>query len=140
MLAAIRMTVSLLKLRIGSAVAASALAGMAIANGPALAWWQAAGLTLSVLGASGAAGFVLYCGASSASFTTRIDVGNTTSYTIPGLLAGATAVQLGSVLLRDPSAADRVTRELSDELAARDLKSAADAVGLAHQQPDGSSR
>ena len=56
------------------------------------------------------------------------------------LLAGATAVQLGSVLLRDPSAADRVTRELSDELAARDLKSAADAVGLAHQQPDGSSR
>jgi hypothetical protein len=41
-------------------------------------------------GASGAAGFVLYCGASSASFTTRIDVGNTTSYTIPGLLAGAT--------------------------------------------------
>ncbi len=56
------------------------------------------------------------------------------------LLAGATAVQLGSVLLRDPSAADRVTRELTDELASRDLKSAADAVGLAHQQPDGSSR
>jgi dihydroorotate dehydrogenase len=49
-------------------------------------------------------------------------------------------VQLGSVLLRDPSAADRVTRELTDELASRDLKSAADAVGLAHQQPDGSSR
>jgi dihydroorotate dehydrogenase (NAD+) catalytic subunit len=56
------------------------------------------------------------------------------------LLAGATAIQLGSVLLRDPSAADRVTRELTDELASRDLKSAADAVGLAHQQPDGSSR
>ena len=56
MLAAIRMTVSLLKLRIGSAVAASALAGIAVANGPALAWWQAAGLVLSVLGASGAAG------------------------------------------------------------------------------------
>jgi dihydroorotate dehydrogenase (NAD+) catalytic subunit len=56
------------------------------------------------------------------------------------LLAGATAVQLGSVLLRDPSAAHRVTRELTDELASRDLKSAADAVGLAHQQPDGSSR
>jgi dihydroorotate dehydrogenase (NAD+) catalytic subunit len=56
------------------------------------------------------------------------------------LLAGATAVQLGTVLLRDPSAAVRVTRELADELASRDLKSAADAVGLAHQQPDGSSR
>ena len=56
MLAAIRMTVSLLKLRIGSAVAASALAGMAAASGPALTWWQAGGLTLAVLGASGAAG------------------------------------------------------------------------------------
>ena len=56
MLTAIRMTVSLLKLRIGSAVAASAVAGIAAANGPALTWWQAAGLTLSVLGASGAAG------------------------------------------------------------------------------------
>jgi protoheme IX farnesyltransferase len=56
MLTAIRMTVSLLKLRIGSAVAASALAGIVAANGPALAWWQAAGLTLAVLGASGAAG------------------------------------------------------------------------------------
>jgi protoheme IX farnesyltransferase len=56
MLTAIRMTVSLLKLRIGSAVAASALAGIAAANGPALAWWQAVGLTLAVLGASGAAG------------------------------------------------------------------------------------
>ena len=56
------------------------------------------------------------------------------------LLAGATAVQLGSVLLRDPSAADRITRELTDELASRDLKSAADSVGLAHQQPDRSRR
>jgi len=56
MLAAIRMTVSLLKLRIGVAVAASALAGIAAASGPAPAWWQSAGLTLAVLGASGAAG------------------------------------------------------------------------------------
>jgi protoheme IX farnesyltransferase len=56
MLAAIRMTVSLLKLRIGVAVAASALAGMAAASGAAPSWWQAAGLTLAVLGASGAAG------------------------------------------------------------------------------------
>ena len=56
MLAAVRMTVSLLKLRIGSAVAASALAGIAAADGPALAWWQASGLTLAVLGASGGVG------------------------------------------------------------------------------------
>jgi protoheme IX farnesyltransferase len=55
-LAAVRMTISLLKLRIGVAVAASALAGMAAASGPALAWWQSVGLALAVLGASGAAG------------------------------------------------------------------------------------
>lgn len=56
MLAAVRMTISLLKLRIGIAVAASALAGMSAASGPALAWWQSVGLALAVLGASGAAG------------------------------------------------------------------------------------
>ncbi|MCW5702978.1 MAG: heme o synthase [Xanthobacteraceae bacterium] len=50
------MTISLLKLRIGVAIAASALAGVAAASGPHLAWWQIAGLTLAVLGASGAAG------------------------------------------------------------------------------------
>jgi protoheme IX farnesyltransferase len=56
MLAAINTTVSLLKLRIGVAIAASALAGIAAASGPALAWWQVAGLAVAVLGASGAAG------------------------------------------------------------------------------------
>lgn len=56
MLAAMRMTVSLLKLRIGIAIAASALAGMAAASGPVLSWQQSVGLALSVLGASGAAG------------------------------------------------------------------------------------
>jgi protoheme IX farnesyltransferase len=56
MLAAVRMTVSLLKLRIGVAIVASALAGVAATSGPALAWWQSAGLALAVLGASGAAG------------------------------------------------------------------------------------
>jgi hypothetical protein len=40
--------------------------------------------------ASGAAGFVLYCGTSSGNYTTRIDVGNTTSYTISNLTNGAT--------------------------------------------------
>jgi protoheme IX farnesyltransferase len=48
--------VSLLKLRIGVAVAASALAGIAVASGPGLAWWQPIGLALAILGASGAAG------------------------------------------------------------------------------------
>src|SRR5438034_3437929 len=56
MLAAIRMTCSLLKLRIGVAVAASALAGMAAAKGPAISVAQASALALAVLGASGAAG------------------------------------------------------------------------------------
>ena len=50
------MAISLLKLRIGFAIAASALAGIAVASGPALRWWQPIGLALSVLGASGAAG------------------------------------------------------------------------------------
>src|SRR6516165_2163823 len=56
MLAAINTTISLLKLRIGVAIAASALAVIAAARGPALAWWQMAGLAVAVLGASGAAG------------------------------------------------------------------------------------
>jgi len=56
MLAAINMTISLLKLRIGVAIAASALAGIAAASGRAPTWWQMAGLAAAVLGASGAAG------------------------------------------------------------------------------------
>jgi protoheme IX farnesyltransferase len=48
--------VSLLKLRIGVAIAASALAGMAAATGPALSPGQAAAFALAVLGGSGAAG------------------------------------------------------------------------------------
>ena len=39
--------------------------------------------------ASGAAGFVLYCGTSNANYSTRIDVGNTISYTLTGSVAGA---------------------------------------------------
>jgi protoheme IX farnesyltransferase len=50
------MAISLLKLRIGVAIAASALAGIAVARGPNLSWWQVAGLSLAILGASGAAG------------------------------------------------------------------------------------
>jgi protoheme IX farnesyltransferase len=55
MLATIRMTCSLLKLRIAVAIAASALAGMAAAKGPALSVAQASALALAALGASGAA-------------------------------------------------------------------------------------
>ncbi len=52
----IGMAISLLKLRIGVAIAASAVAGIAVADGPGLAWWQPIGLALAILGASGAAG------------------------------------------------------------------------------------
>lgn len=56
------------------------------------------------------------------------------------LLAGASAVQLGSVLFRDPSAASRIPAELVEELDRRDLGSVADAVGLAHHRTEGTSR
>jgi protoheme IX farnesyltransferase len=56
MLAAARLTVSLLKLRIGIAIAASTLAGIAATNGPAPSSWRVAAVALAVLGASGAAG------------------------------------------------------------------------------------
>jgi protoheme IX farnesyltransferase len=47
---------SLLKLRIGVAIAASAIAGMAAAKGPALPLGQALAFALAVLGGAGAAG------------------------------------------------------------------------------------
>lgn len=56
MLAAIRIVITLLKLRIGVAIAASALAGLAVASGGTVTGAQAAALALAVLGASGAAG------------------------------------------------------------------------------------
>jgi protoheme IX farnesyltransferase len=52
----LRTAISLLKLRIGVAIAASALAGMAASHGAAISWWQPVVLALAVLGASGAAG------------------------------------------------------------------------------------
>jgi protoheme IX farnesyltransferase len=54
--AAVHTTISVLKLRIGFVITASALAGVAVANGPAPAAWRVAALGLAVLGASGAAG------------------------------------------------------------------------------------
>jgi len=49
MRAIVGMAISLLKLRIGVAIAASALAGIAVANGHGLAWWQPIGLALAIL-------------------------------------------------------------------------------------------
>ncbi len=53
------------------------------------------------------------------------------------LLAGATAVQVGSALLQDPSAAARVSDELRDELAGKGVTRVADVVGSAHPIPGG---
>ncbi len=56
MLAATRIVISLLKLRIGMAIAASTLAGLAATRGPSASAGEIAALTLAVLGAAGAAG------------------------------------------------------------------------------------
>ncbi len=51
------------------------------------------------------------------------------------LLAGASAVQVGTVVFNDPSAPQRVAAELSRELSSRGFASPADVVGLAHRPP-----
>lgn len=56
MLAATKIVITLLKLRIGVAIAASALAGLAVTNGEPASAGAIAALALAVLGASGAAG------------------------------------------------------------------------------------
>jgi len=48
------------------------------------------------------------------------------------LLAGATAVQVGTAIFADPSAPARVVAELGDELSRRGFTSPAQVVGLAH--------
>jgi dihydroorotate dehydrogenase (NAD+) catalytic subunit len=53
------------------------------------------------------------------------------------LLAGATAVQVGTALLADPSAPRRIAEELADELARRGVATAADLVGHGHRLPEG---
>ena len=55
------------------------------------------------------------------------------------LLAGATAVQVGSTLLNDPSAPQRITDELAHELSSRGLHSPAELVGLGHHRSEGNS-
>ena len=52
------------------------------------------------------------------------------------MLAGASAVQVGTVIFNDPSAPVRILGELRDELVARGFERAADAVGYAHRKPD----
>ena len=52
------------------------------------------------------------------------------------MLAGASAVQVGTVIFNDPGAPVRVLRELRDELTNRGFDRAADAVGYAHRKPD----
>jgi dihydroorotate dehydrogenase (NAD+) catalytic subunit len=49
------------------------------------------------------------------------------------LLAGASAVALGTSLFHDPSAGPRVLKELEEALAAHRITRIADAVGLAHR-------
>ena len=61
--------------------------------------------------ASGAAGFMLYCGSSSRSYSTRVDVGNTDTYTISTLPVGATS--FCAVTAYDPA---KVESDYSNEL------------------------
>jgi dihydroorotate dehydrogenase (NAD+) catalytic subunit len=49
------------------------------------------------------------------------------------LLAGASAVQVGTVIFNDPSAPVRILAELREELARRGLAGVGDAVGWAHR-------
>ncbi len=49
------------------------------------------------------------------------------------LLAGASAVQVGTVIFNDPGAPMRVVAELAAELAARGFAKSVDAVGFAHR-------
>jgi dihydroorotate dehydrogenase (NAD+) catalytic subunit len=52
------------------------------------------------------------------------------------MLAGASAIQVGTVIFNDPSAPVRILRELAEELTVRGFERAADAVGYAHRKPD----
>jgi dihydroorotate dehydrogenase (NAD+) catalytic subunit len=51
------------------------------------------------------------------------------------LLAGASAVQVGTVIFHDPSAPTRISHELRAALAARGFRRLRDVIGLAHRPP-----
>ena len=53
------------------------------------------------------------------------------------VLAGASAVSVGTAVFNDPSVIGRVHEELAAALAARGFASLSDAVGLAHRPVDG---
>jgi dihydroorotate dehydrogenase (NAD+) catalytic subunit len=52
------------------------------------------------------------------------------------LLAGASAVSVGTAVFHDPSAPVRILRELDAELDARGFRSVADAIGFAHKSAE----
>jgi dihydroorotate dehydrogenase (NAD+) catalytic subunit len=52
------------------------------------------------------------------------------------LLAGASAVSVGTAVFGDPSAPVRILRELDAELDARGFRSVADAIGFAHKSAE----
>jgi dihydroorotate dehydrogenase (NAD+) catalytic subunit len=51
------------------------------------------------------------------------------------VLAGATAVQVGTIIFNDPSAPTRISRELRAALAERGVDRLSDVVGMAHRPP-----
>jgi dihydroorotate dehydrogenase (NAD+) catalytic subunit len=53
------------------------------------------------------------------------------------LLAGATAVQVGTAMLLDPAAPVRIAEELAEEIGRRGLPGPGELVGLAHRSPSG---
>ena len=52
------------------------------------------------------------------------------------ILAGASAVQVGTVIFNDPGAPGRISRELREVLGDRGMGSLSQAIGLAHREPE----
>jgi len=52
------------------------------------------------------------------------------------ILAGASAVQVGTVIFNDPGAPTRISRELREVLAARGMDRLEQAIGLGHRPPE----
>ena len=51
------------------------------------------------------------------------------------VLAGASAVQVGTIVFHDPGAPTRISRELREALGARGIDRLADVIGLGHRPP-----
>ena len=56
------------------------------------------------------------------------------------ILAGAAMVSVGTAIFHDPSACQRIVRELEEELASRGVDRLADVIGLAHASPQRTGR